>query len=74
MKEKAFLSHKIDIAEFDKNEKIFERLPIGDQKKFLLETLDTNQLYINFNEINDKDYHIASEDKELNDQFYKGSL
>jgi adenine-specific DNA-methyltransferase len=71
MKEKAFLSYKVDVKQFDGNVKEFEQLSIENQKKFLIECLDKNQLYINLSEIDDSEYEISKEDKELNKQFYE---
>ena len=70
MKEKAFLSYKVDIKQFDENVNEFEELDLENQKKFLIECLDKNQLYINLSEIDDTEYEISKEDKELNKQFY----
>jgi hypothetical protein len=55
MKEKAFLSYKVDIQTVDKNAKDFEDLSIEDQKRFLLECLDKNHLYVNYSEIDDEE-------------------
>ena len=71
MKEKARLSYKIDITAFDKNAKDFTELSLENQKKFLLEALDKNQLYINYSEIDDEEYGVSGEDKKLNKEFYK---
>ena len=40
--------------------------------QFLIAVLDKNQLYVNYSEIDDVDYQISNEDKELNRQFYGG--
>ena len=52
--------------------KIFptSRIIIKDQKRFLIEILDKNQLYVNYSEIDDKDYNISDTDKKLNKMFY----
>jgi len=71
MKEKAFLSYKVNVKQFDENVNEFEELDLENQKKFLLECLDKNQLYINLSEIDDTEYEISKEDKELNKQFYE---
>jgi len=71
MKEKAFLSYKVDVKQFDDNVKEFEQLSLENQKKFLIECLDKNQLYVNLSEIDDVEYEISKEDKELNKQFYE---
>lgn len=70
MKEKAFLSYKVDVKEFDNNVKEFEQLSLENQKKFLIECLDKNQLYANLSEIDDVDYAVSEEDKGLNKKFY----
>jgi len=71
MKEKAFLSYKVDIKTIDKHAKDFEDLSIEDQKRFLLECLDKNHLYVNYSEIDDEEYGVSEEDKKINREFYK---
>ena len=71
MKEKVFLSYKVDIKTVDKNAKDFEDLSIEDQKRFLLECLDKNHLYVNYSEIDDEEYGVSKEDKKINKEFYK---
>lgn len=70
MKEKAFLSYKVDIKAVDENAKDFADLSIKDQKKFLLECLDKNHLYVNYSEIDDEEYGVSEEDKKINRNFY----
>ena len=70
MKEKAFLSYKVDIKLIDKNAKEFEDLSIDNQKRFLLECLDKNHLYVNYSEIDDEEYEVSEADKKLNKMFY----
>lgn len=70
MKDKAFLSYQFDKQTFDERIAAFETLSLDDQKKFLLEVLDKNQLYVNYSEIDDKTYGISEADKKLNKQFY----
>jgi len=70
MKEKSFLSYNLNLKEFDKNASDFVDLSLDDQKKFLFEVLDKNQLYVNYSEINDKSFAISKEDKDLNKKFY----
>jgi adenine-specific DNA-methyltransferase len=71
MKEKAFLSYKVDIKEVDEKAKDFADLSIENQKRFLLECLDKNHLYVNYSEIDDEEYGVSKEDKKLNKEFYK---
>jgi adenine-specific DNA-methyltransferase len=70
MKEKAFLSYQFDKQSFDQRIEAFKTLSLDDQKKFLLEVLDKNQLYVNFSEMADETFNISKEDKRLNDMFY----
>ncbi len=70
MKEKAFLSYQFDKQSFDECIEAFKTLSLDDQKKFLLEVLDKNQLYVNYSEIADETFNISKEDKRLNDMFY----
>jgi adenine-specific DNA-methyltransferase len=49
----AFLNYYIDVKTINENITDFEQLSIKDQKQFLIETLDKNQLYVNCSEIKD---------------------
>jgi len=71
MKEHAFLSYKIEPKDIDKNIEEFKDLSFENQKRFLIEILDKNDLYVNYSEIEDKQYKISKEDIELNKKFYK---
>ena len=71
MKEKAFLSYKVDVKATDEHTKDFEDLSIENQKRFLLECLDKNHFYVNYSEIDDEEYGVSEEDKKLNKEFYK---
>lgn len=64
------MSYKVDIKTVDENAKDFADLSIEDQKRFLLECLDKNHLYVNYSEIDDEEYEINEEDKKLNKEFY----
>ena len=70
MKKNAFLSYKVEPKTIDENAKEFVDLSIADQKKFLIECLDKNQLYVNLSEIEDKEYGVSKEDIKLNREFY----
>jgi len=70
MKEKAFLSYKVDVKSIDEHAKDFEDLSIEKQKRFLLECLDKNHLYVNYSEIDDEEYGVNEKDKKLNKEFY----
>ncbi len=70
MKESAFLSFKIKPKTIDANIKDFIQLSLENKKKFLMECLDKNQLYVNLSEIDDKEYRVSKDDKALNQDFY----
>jgi len=72
MQEEAFISYKVDFKEFDKNAKEFKELSFENKQKLLIETLDKNQLYVNYSEIEDEDYKVSDDDKLLNTKFYGG--
>ena len=65
-----FISCKVNPAEIKENAKSFEELSIEDKKKFLMELLDKNQLYVNYCDIDDENYHISEEDKAFTKSFY----
>ena len=70
IKKDGFISYKVNPNELDTSIKEFEELSLNDQKKFLIAVLDKNHLYVNYTEIEDKDYKISDEDKKLNKKFY----
>lgn len=70
MQEKAFLSYKVNPKIIDETKSDFESLSLKDQKRFLIEVLDKNMLYVPYSEIEDKTWGISAEDKALNKQFY----
>lgn len=49
----------------------FKKLSIGGKKRFLKEALDSNYLYLNYSEIDDKDFNVEAATKQLNIQFYR---
>ncbi len=71
MKSKSFLNYNVDITKQDEVIEEFKELSLDEQKKALVELLDKNQLYVNLSEINDKDFEVSEEDKQLNKIFYE---
>ena len=71
MKDTGYLNYKIDIAKIDTNATDFEALSIDNQKRFLIESLDKNLLYVPFSDIDSEEYAISDEDKRLTREFYK---
>ena len=72
MCEKYFLNYDVDIKKFNDSKINFEKLSIHEQKILLLEMLNKNQLYVNLSEIDDSQFKVSKEDKELNKKFYGG--
>lgn len=70
LKESSNLSYKVDPKAFDKNIQSFNELTLEDQKRFLIEVIDKNQLYVNYSEIDDEANGISELDKKYNKQFY----
>ena len=71
MCEKYFLNYDVDIQRFSKNMDEFKKLDINKQKKVLIEMLSKNQLYVNLSEIDDSQFKVGKEGKELNKKFYQ---
>lgn len=72
MKATGHLNYKVDIKEVDANAADFEALTIEDQKRFLIECLDKNLLYVPLADIDSDEYGVSDEDKRLTREFYKG--
>jgi adenine-specific DNA-methyltransferase len=70
MQKKAFINYFVNIQAINDNIDEFEKLSLPEKKKFLVEILDKNQLYVNYSEIEDTDYKVSETDKKLNKSFY----
>lgn len=71
MQQTGFLSYKINAMDIDENAEAFEALCLDDQKRFLIECLDKNLLYVPLSDIDNADYNVGDEDKRLTHEFYK---
>lgn len=74
MQKEGFISYRVNetkVFEDDEGGK-FSELTLDEQKQILIRTLDLNQLYVNYSEMDDKRYNVSKEEKALNEQFYKG--
>lgn len=56
--------------EINTNADEFDALSLDDQKRFLMELLDKNLLYVNYCDIDDEEYGISDEDKTFTRSFY----
>ena len=70
MKEKAFFNYNFKMQEFEKDIEEFKKYDLKKQKNILLEILNKNQLYVNLSDIEDAEFKVGIEDKELNKEFY----
>lgn len=68
MQQEAFFKYEVDLSKFDTKQ--LSELSLEVQKKVLIECLDKNHLYVNYNEIDDATYKIPLEEKRVNKQFY----
>lgn len=65
-KQSSFLSYRVDREKFNGYEKLTEE----EQRILLLQLVDANTLYVNYSDIESKDYSISEADKKMNKQFY----
>jgi adenine-specific DNA-methyltransferase len=73
MSKKAFLGYRMaDIKTINLSQ--LELLAIEDLKKFLLDSLDKNMLYVPLSEIEDSEYEVDSTTIKYNKQFFGDSL
>ena len=66
-----FISYKVNPNELFENSDGFNSLSIDEKKMFLIELLDKNLLYVNYCDIDDKEYCINEDDKSFSSSFYK---
>jgi len=70
MQATGFLSWKVKPQDINEYIKEFSELTLEDQKRFLIECLDKNLLYVPYSEINNEEFSISQNDKSLNSDFY----
>ena len=71
MKKSGFISYKVDPAAIDEVAEGFDTLSLENQKKFLMELLDKNLLYVNKCDMDDAEFGISETDKAFTKSFYK---
>lgn len=72
MAESGYISYKIDPKDIDLSSEDFHKLTVDEKKRFLMELLDLNQLYVNYCDIDDESYAVSEEDKMVSKSFYEG--
>lgn len=70
LQEKGFLSYKVSPKVINEHAEDFNDLSLEDQKRFLIECLDKNMLYIPYSDIDDEGFTLSENDKQLTRQFY----
>lgn len=71
MKATDYLNYKVDVKFVDANISDFDTLNLDDQKRFLIECLDKNLLYVPLSDIDSSEYGIIEKDKRLTRDLYK---
>lgn len=61
--ESEFISYKADINKLKEGIEDFKRLETEEKRRFLIEILDKNLLYVNYSDIEDEDFCISEEEK-----------
>ena len=64
----SFLSYRVNPKIL--KEKEFSRLSLAEQKQTILQLIDTNDLYVNYDDIDDLSYGVSENEKKLNKEFY----
>lgn len=66
------LNYEVDFNEFINTKKEFNELKLEDQKEVLIRVLDSNQLYVNYSDIEDTAYNFTVDEIAFNHSFYGG--
>lgn len=65
----SFLSYRLDPKKL--NEEEFRKLSAAEKRRLLLELIDNNTLYVNYEDINDPIFKVNAKDKEFNKKLYE---
>ena len=71
MVKSGFISYKVNPADIDAAADDYASLSLDDKKRFLMEILDKNLLYVNYCDIDDEEFGISDEDKTFTRSFYR---
>ena len=66
-----FISSKVNPKDIDAVAEDFEALSLADKKRFLMELLDKNLLYVNLCDLDDEEFAISDTDKAFTKSFYR---
>lgn len=70
LQDKGFLSYKVTPKMINEHAEEFADLSLDDQKRFIIECLDKNMLYIPYADMDDSAFTLSDNDKLLTRQFY----
>lgn len=70
MVKSGFISYKVNPTDIDVAADDYAALSLEDKKRFLMEILDKNLLYVNYCDIEDEEFGISEEDKAFTRSFY----
>ena len=70
MKRWAFFRFSLDMQKFEENIEQFKSLSLNEQKQALCSVLDSNQLYVNYADMNDEELRVSDEEKRVTNDFY----
>ena len=71
MVKSGFISYKVNPADIDAAADDYAALSLDDKKRFLMEILDKNLLYVNYCDIDDEEFGISDKDKAFTRSFYR---
>ena len=71
MMKSGFISYKVNPQVIDVAAEDYDALSLDDKKRFLMEILDKNLLYVNYCDIDDEEFGISDDDKAFTRSFYR---
>jgi adenine-specific DNA-methyltransferase len=72
MKETAFFDYKVKLDRLTNEDSGFVTMSFEEKKQLLIESLDANQMYLSYSEMDDEQYKISEQVKQFNRSFYQG--
>ena len=66
-----FISYQVNPSDINAAADDYNTLSLNDKKRFLMETLDKNLLYVNYCDIDDEEFGISDGDKAFTRSFYR---
>jgi adenine-specific DNA-methyltransferase len=71
LKESSFFDYKVNLNRLTNEDGGFNELPLDEKKRVLIDSLDANQMYLSFSEIDDEQYKVPQAVKQFNKSFYQ---